>query len=121
TFIGVDSSGPMLEQCRGKLDDLAQGRQFELIEGDIAALPLKDASVVVLNYTLQFLKPDTRLPLLKRIHSALRPGGALLLTEKVRHEEPQLQEVLTDLYYDFKRKNGYSELEISQKRDALEN
>jgi len=78
------------------------------------------AQPVVLNLTLQFIEPEHRQVLLQDIYRGLRPGGALVLTEKIRHDDPALQQRMTELYQAFKKTQGYSDLEISQKRSALE-
>jgi SAM-dependent methyltransferase len=88
---------------------------------DITKVELEPCGAVVMNYTLQFLPKAERLPLLKKIYAALRPGGVLILAEKVQADSDELQDLVTDIYYDFKGQNGYSKLEISQKREALEN
>jgi tRNA (cmo5U34)-methyltransferase len=88
---------------------------------DIRNVEIADASVVVLNFTLQFIPPEGRLDLLQRIYTGMRPGGVLILSEKVRFEDGHLDELLSDIHHDFKRAHGYSDLEISQKRTALEN
>jgi tRNA (cmo5U34)-methyltransferase len=75
---------------------------------------------VIMHYTLQFIEPDKRLQLLRNIYAGLNPGGVLILSEKLSFEDPATDAALTRLYYDFKKHNGYSELEISQKRQALE-
>jgi len=75
----------------------------------------------VLNFTLQFLEPPARLELLKKIVDGLNPGGALVLSEKFSFEDAYVGELLFNMHHDFKRANGYSELEISQKRSMLEN
>ena len=93
----------------------------EVIEADILALEFQPASLVALNFTLQFVAPEKRAALIARIHDGLRPGGILILSEKFRFEDEQVNALLIDLHLDFKRANGYSELEISQKRTALEN
>ena len=77
--------------------------------------------MVALNFTLQFIPREQRLDLLTRIRRALLPGGALILSEKLRFADDQEQALLTDLHIAFKRANGYSELEIAQKRSAIEN
>ena len=79
------------------------------------------AGAVTLNYVLQFLPPADRLAMLERIRAALTPDGVLLLSEKIRFEDPDTQREFEAAHLDFKRANGYSELEISQKRSALEN
>jgi len=122
--IAVDNSAAMVERCRQYLT--AQDSMFQellpvqVVEADILALPLEPASVVAMNFTLQFIAPDQRLALLSRIRQALLPGGALILSEKLRFEDAQAQALLGDLHLDFKRANGYSDLEIAQKRSAIE-
>jgi tRNA (cmo5U34)-methyltransferase len=82
---------------------------------------MQQASVIVLNFTLQFIEPAARQALMQRIYEALLPGGILVLSEKIKFADPAEQAFMTELYMEFKRANGYSELEISQKRSALEN
>lgn len=123
--IGVDNSAAMVTRCHEYLhaqDSMFQELlPYELIEGDILAIDFQPASVVALNFTLQFIEPERRLELLTRIRQSLLPGGALILSEKLRFEDEAEQALLTDLHIAFKRANGYSELEIAQKRSALEN
>jgi len=89
--------------------------------GDLQEVPIENASVVALNFTLQFVEPASRLPLLRRIAAGLLPGGILILSEKIRFDAPREQSLHTEWHHDFKRAQGYSDLEISRKRDALEN
>ncbi len=123
--IAVDNSTAMVERCREYLH--AQDSMFqellpvEVVEADICQLDFQPASVVALNFTLQFIPREQRLALLARIRQALLPGGALILSEKLRFAEAEDQQLLTDLHVAFKRANGYSELEIAQKRSAIEN
>ena len=123
--IAVDNSQAMVERCREYLN--AQDSMYQellpvqVVEGDILALEFKPASVVALNFTLQFIAPAQRLELLTRIRQALVPGGALILSEKLRFNDPAEQQLLGDLHIAFKRANGYSDLEIAQKRSAIEN
>ena len=77
--------------------------------------------MVILNFTLQFLPPQDRVALLEKIYQGLKPNGVLVLSEKFRFADEQIDELLIDLHHQFKRANGYSELEVSQKRTALEN
>lgn len=120
-IIGVDNSAAMVSRCRDQLAAFRSEVPVEIIEADIGQVPIDDASVVVLNFTLQFVAPEARLTLLSRIHAGMRPGGVLILSEKFRFDDAQVNELLIDLHLDFKRANGYSELEISQKRTLLEN
>lgn len=119
-LIGLDTSLPMVEKARLKMKAFGLKRA-EIDHADITKVDLETCGAVVMNYTLQFLPKAERLPLLKKIHQALRPGGVLILAEKVQADSDELQELVTDVYYDFKGQNGYSKLEISQKREALEN
>ncbi|MGL4860387.1 MAG: carboxy-S-adenosyl-L-methionine synthase CmoA [Enterobacteriaceae bacterium] len=119
-IIAVDNSAPMVERCRRHLEAFRLTTPIEVKEADIRAIAIEDASVVVLNFTLQFLPPQERQCLLDRIYQGLRPGGALVLSEKFSFPDPLIQELLVDMHHDVKRANGYSELEISQKRTMLE-
>ncbi len=120
-MVAVDSSQPMLDTYRRRLAGKPGAKHISLRQEDIRRTPLERASVVVVNLTLQFLPRDDRETLVRRIFEALEPGGILLLCEKVIHEQEELTELQREFYYRFKKENGYSELEISQKRDALEN
>lgn len=123
--LAVDNSAAMVERCAEYLK--AQDAMYQellpvqVLEADITALELQPASVVAMNFTLQFIAPDQRLELLGRIRQALLPGGALILSEKLRFADDEQQDLLNELHLDFKRANGYSELEIAQKRSAIEN
>ncbi|RPJ82755.1 MAG: carboxy-S-adenosyl-L-methionine synthase CmoA [Deltaproteobacteria bacterium] len=120
-MIAVDSSKPMLTVYEEKLASSPLKDRIELQCNDILSVNLTQASVIVLNLTLQFLPMNQRYELLKQIYSALLPGGIFLFTEKIIHPEDSFSELQKKFYYDFKKENGYCELEISQKREALEN
>ena len=119
---GIDTSAAMLERCQSIVDSLEDKRvPIKLTLGDISNTPLDNASVIALNFTLQFIPPDQRLDMMTKAADALVPGGVLILSEKICFDDPRLEKLHTDMYYNFKGLNGYSELEISQKRTALEN
>jgi len=121
-FIGIDESPEMLAKCDVKLKEAEFVRSYELVVGDLhQPLPIKNASVVILCLTLQFVRPLYRERLLKNIYDGLNPGGILLLVEKVLAESSVFNRDFIKYYYDYKRRNHYSEMEISQKREALEN
>lgn len=120
-IIAVDNSPAMLERCRTIIDTDPGDTPVELLLEDIATTPVENASVVVLNFTLQFIPQAQREALLARIGAGMHRGGVLVLSEKIRFDDPHLQELNTDLHHAFKSANGYSDLEISQKRSALEN
>lgn len=120
-IIGVDNSAAMVERCKLHVNAYRSDTPVEIIEADIRNMTIENASVVVLNFTLQFLSPQDRFTLLEKIYAGLRPGGILILSEKYVFENQMANELLIDLHHDFKRANGYSELEISQKRSAIEN
>ncbi|MEE4301055.1 MAG: carboxy-S-adenosyl-L-methionine synthase CmoA [Pseudomonadales bacterium] len=117
---GVDSSAPMLERCRERLAQLELPAQPELLEADVREVVFAPTSFVALNWTLQFVPVEDREGLLQRIHDALVPGGALVLSEKVLEADAAAQALLDRLHLDFKRAQGYSELEIAAKRSAIE-
>jgi tRNA (cmo5U34)-methyltransferase len=120
-IIAIDNSPAMVERCRLHVNAYRSDTPVEVIEADIRSAEIKDASVVVLNFTLQFLSPNDRYALIERIYAGLRPGGILIVSEKFIFSDSDAHELLIDLHHDFKRANGYSELEISQKRSAIEN
>lgn len=119
-IIAVDNAQAMLQRCQQYLDQLPDGCPVELHCGEIQALSLSNASVVVLNFTLQFIPPADRLLLLRRIYNGMNAGGVLILSEKITFSDPDLSDQFVDLHHDFKHANGYSRLEIQQKRDAIE-
>jgi len=119
--VGIDNAPAMVERCRSHLNAFKSTIPVEIHEGDVCDVAIENASVVVLNFTLQFIAPEQRLPLLQRIYQGLRPGGLLILSEKFKFEDEPVSDLIIDLHLDFKRANGYSELEISQKRTLLEN
>jgi len=120
-IIGVDNSQPMVERCRQHIAAYHSDIPVEILCDDIRHIEIKNASMVILNFTLQFLPPQDRVALLEKIHQGLNPNGVLVLSEKFRFEDEQTNDLLIDLHHQFKRANGYSELEVSQKRTALEN
>jgi len=120
-IIAVDNSHAMVERCKLHVNAYRSDTPVEVIEADIRDIEIKNASMVVLNFTLQFLSPEDRYVLLEKIYAGLRPGGILIVSEKFVFGNESAHELLIDLHHDFKRANGYSELEISQKRSAIEN
>lgn len=121
-FVGIDDSKEMLDKCDLKLQEMGFTRPYELRVSDIAeSVDIKNASVVVLCLTLQFIRPLYREKLLKSIFEGLVPGGALIISEKILAEENRYNRDFIKYYYDYKRRNNYSDMEISQKREALEN
>jgi tRNA (cmo5U34)-methyltransferase len=121
-IIAVDNSQAMIEKGQRLLaEDHSNTVAVELICADLLDVEIKNASVVVLNFTLQFIPVAERLALLQRIYQGLKPGGVLILSEKLAFEDASQDNFHIEAHHDFKRSNGYSDLEISQKRSALEN
>lgn len=119
-LIGVDSSRPMVDRYKKRLTSYENADAIDLVCGLMENLKIENASVVVINWTLQFLSPEKRDGLIRSVFKGLCPGGILLLTEKTIHPDPGLNTLEQEFYVQFKRENGYTDLEISQKRDALE-
>jgi len=113
----IDNSASMIKKCRAIHSDFS----VEWDCNDIENVEIINASMVVLNLTLQFIKPEHRDALLLKIYNGLNSGGVLILSEKVEYEDIKQQKMMTELYQGFKKNQGYSNLEISQKRAALEN
>lgn len=120
-IIAVDNSPAMIERCQRHISAFKATTPVDVICDDICNIEIHDASMVVLNFTLQFLSPENRQSLLNKIYCGLKPNGILVLSEKFSFPDAKINELLFDMHLDFKRANGYSELEISQKRSMLEN
>ncbi|MEM8594339.1 MAG: carboxy-S-adenosyl-L-methionine synthase CmoA [Pseudomonadota bacterium] len=120
-IIGIDNSAPMIEQCKKNiaLDDAST--PVSIIHDDILQHPINNASISVLNFTLQFIPIEERMNLLTRIADATCDGGVLVLSEKIQLDSSTHDRDIIDLHHQFKRLNGYSALEIAQKRESLEN
>lgn len=120
-LIGVDNSVEMLQQAKSYLPLEDTRATIELRCADVTEVEISNASMVVLNFTLQFIAPPQRLQLLSRIRRGLLPGGILLLSEKISFDDPRREALQIEMHHAFKHANGYATLEISQKRNALEN
>lgn len=118
-LIGIDNSHAMIEHAHKKLE--AYRSKILLVEGDILEYPFGATRAIVCNYTLQFVRPMMREALVQKIYDSLEEGGVFIFSEKVLSENSTLNKQLIDCYYDYKKAQGYSEYEIVQKREALEN
>ncbi|KIM11564.1 MAG: tRNA methyltransferase [Sulfuricurvum sp. PC08-66] len=119
TLIGIDSAHAMIEQALRKKEALES--RIELVVGDIVAYEYLPSRAIICNYTLQFVRPLKRQMLLQKIYDALLPQGVLVLSEKLIVDEKRTNKQFIDLYYDYKKAQGYSSTQIAQKREALEN
>ena len=122
-IIAVDNAPAMIERCNEIIaaEDRPSATPIETRLANIEDTDISNASMVVMNYTLQFLDVDTRDAIITRIFDGLLPGGLFLLSEKVIDEDPHMEKLLVDLHHEHKRRNDYSQLEVGRKRAALEN
>ncbi len=124
-LLGYDNSEPMLERAKTNAADLGIGDRIEFSYGDfnegLDDLAIENASVVTICWTLQFVRPLRRDRLIRKIYDGMVDGGALIVTDKVLTNDSNMNRFFIDFYYDFKRRNDYSNEEISKKREALEN
>lgn len=120
-IIAVDNAKAMVTRCRENIASDSSPVPVDVVQSDIRDIEINNASVVALNFTLQFIEPEHRIELLSRIYQGLLPGGLLILSDKVIFDDNVEQKIQDNLHFSFKRANGYSDLEISQKRSALEN
>lgn len=120
-FVGIDNSRPMLDKARLKAELYRKQERISFSLEDITTFNHPGAGGIILNYTLQFIRPLQREPFLTNIFNNLKPGGVLLVSEKVINHNPRLNREYIDIYHRFKKSRGYSELEIAKKREALEN
>ena len=121
TIVAVDNSSAMIERCQSVLEKQNSATAVQLLEADICDIQITNASLVVMNFSLQFIPLDKRQALLEKIYAGLKPGGCLVISEKLLFEPEALNQLLCELHHQFKSAQGYSDLEISQKRDSIEN
>ena len=121
-FVGVDSSAEMIENSNGNFRSSGVTRPYDLITADLyKPFKITDASVVILCLTLQFIRPLYRQKMLESVYQQMNEGACLILIEKILAEDADLNRQFINYYYNLKRRNSYDEMEISQKREALEN
>ncbi len=118
--VAVDSSAAMINQSMQNLSQIKDASNIILRHEDVCITDIVDASMVVMNFILQFIPPQSRAELLAKIYAGMLPGGVLFLSEKIIGEDDMQEHCLYELHHGFKRANGYSQLEVSKKRDALE-
>jgi len=117
----IDKSESMTRKFKKNLKENSLTTPINILNDDILNSRIKNASIIVMNYTLQFLKEEDRQPMINKIFNGLNKGGLFLLSEKIKIQNNKVNDVLDQLHYNFKLKNKYSQLEISRKRDAIEN
>lgn len=125
-YYGIDNSREMVKKAREKLKKYPGNQLIHFLKGDVVEMPPRGAnkikpSIIIANFIFQFIRPEERLSTLKNIYNYLAPGGILIFSEKVLEKNSAGSRLFSQLYHEFKKKNDYSDLEISQKRDALEN
>jgi tRNA (cmo5U34)-methyltransferase len=120
-IIAVDNSQAMVFGFEKKLRQLPSSIPVDVLCADIRDISIEKASVVILNFTLQFIPIADRLAFLEKINQGLLPGGILILSEKLQFDDDRQNALQTDMHHQFKKAKGYTDLEISQKRTALEN
>ena len=119
-IIAVDSSESMINSCRKRFNAHIRSGEVELIKEDVRKIQFKESSFIALNYLMQFLKISERRDLLIKVFKGLGEGGVCILSEKIHFTSFLQTKQINDLYYQFKSENGYSSMEIANKRDALE-
>ncbi len=120
-FIGIDNSPAMIDKAILKAEMLAGKNSIRFLNGDISTVELEPCAACILNYTLQFIRPMVRQSFLTRLYETLKPGGVLIISEKIIFHDLQINRAFIDFYHEFKKNQGYTETEIARKRAALEN
>ncbi len=121
SIVAVDLSEAMIQGLRAELNGQPAAARISVLHEDVCDVSISNASLVVMNYTLQFLSVEKRDALVQKVFSGLVPGGVFVLSEKVRFDNPKVQRVQEELHTAYKKNHGYSDLEVSRKRTALEN
>jgi len=120
-IIGVDNSSAMIQRAQEHIEGFHSDIPVTLVCDDLENININNASIVIINFTLQFIDPKHRQALINKIYQGLNPNGILILSEKIHFDDSEVQTAIEHLHLQFKRANGYSELEIGQKRASLEN
>ncbi len=120
-IIAVDASPAMVEKCRQVVDADGGLCEVEVHVADITTLQLRPCALVILNFTLQFADKAVRSQVIQHIAKSLVPGGSLILSEKTASPDVAEERFYQSTHDAFRQDNGYSELELSRKRQALEN
>ncbi|MCW8911598.1 MAG: carboxy-S-adenosyl-L-methionine synthase CmoA [Gammaproteobacteria bacterium] len=120
-IVAVDNSSAMVEKCRAYIENDKSQVPVDIKCDDIRNSVIENASFVALNFTLQFIEPAERMSVIEKIYSGMNKNGVLLMSEKISFEDDKEQQWMSDLHVEFKKANGYSDMEISQKRSALDN
>ncbi len=116
---GIDNSEAMIQRAKNKAK--AFGADVQFINADFLEFDFSNSDAVIANYTVQFIRPLKREKLIKKIYDSLKNNGIFLMSEKLITENKKLNKIMIDIYYEYKKEMGYSEFEIAQKREALEN
>jgi tRNA (cmo5U34)-methyltransferase len=118
-LLGIDNSKAMINRATNKAK--AFGAEVKFVEADFLDYDFGGSKAVIANYTVQFIRPLKREKLIQKIYDSLKSDGVFLMSEKLITENKKLNKIMIDIYYGYKKKMGYSEFEIAQKREALEN
>jgi len=121
SILAVDNSPAMVEKCKHIIHKHVSNIEVEVRESDVCELPIENASMVIMNFTLQFIEETLRAALIKKIFDGMNDSGVFILSEKIKLDDAVEQSRQISLHHAFKKANGYSDLEVSQKRSALEN
>ncbi len=118
-IVGIDSSAPILEKGYKKITDRGLEGKIDLVTADITEAEITNPSVVIMNYTLQFIQPGFRGFTIKRIFDALNEGGILIMSDKVLEKDELISSLFIEKHHAYKKMMGYSDMEIAKKREAL--
>lgn len=122
SIVGIDNSPEMIHAAQERARDCGLAGRISYKISDVTSqADFADACVAIFSLTLQFIRPPKRLPLLKTVYDSLNEGGALIVFEKVAFMDTDINRRFISKYYDFKRSNRYTDIEIAQKRISLEN
>ena len=119
-FFAIDSSLDMIKKSKINISSKYPEEIINFIHDDIRNIKFSNTSFVSLNFTLQFLPINERFDLIKSIKENMNKGGILVLSEKINFNDSLINKQKIDTHEKFKSKNNYTNLEIKQKKIALE-
>jgi tRNA (cmo5U34)-methyltransferase len=114
-FIGIEIEDDMVKKSK----ELYQNPNLSFICDDMNSIELEKSDLIVSYYTIQFIHPKLRQQLIDKIYDSLNWGGAFIMYEKVRANDARFQDIISNLYMEYKLDQGYEAEEIIAKAKSL--
>lgn len=114
-LVGIDTVESMIQHAENNRADPS----ISFLCASVYEVDFDPSSMITSFYTIQFIPPSIRQDVINRVYNSLEWGGAFLFFEKVRAPDARFQDISSQLYTEFKMRNGYAADEILQKQMSL--